>query len=211
MTWARSRLGASLSSQLASGMARGRPRAFDEREALEKAMQLFWSRGYERTALADLLVEMQISRQSLYDAFGNKRTLFIRAVEHYRDCHLQDGLALLSQDGSPLANVTAFVRFFERLASGERGCLVANAMVEVAPHDEEIGALLRDILERVETAIRLALERARARGELPESKSPLRLSRALASAVIGLAVTGKLRPGPTALRDVYSGTLSMLD
>lgn len=192
-------------------MQRGRPKGFDKRVALERAMQLFWRQGYEKTALAELLEEMGISRQSLYDTFGSKRSLFIRAIEHYRDEHLAQALALLARDGSALENVRAVVRFFERLSLGERGCLVANAMVEVAPHDDEIAELLSETLGLLETSMRIALERAKRAGELPEGKSPLRLSRALTSAVIGLAVTGKLRPGRTALRDVHAGTLAMLD
>jgi TetR/AcrR family transcriptional repressor of nem operon len=192
-------------------MRAGRPKAFDERVALEKAMQLFWLQGYERAALTDLLAAMGISRQSLYDTFGSKRALFIRSIEHYRDTQLAEAVALLAREGSPIANVSALVRFFERLASGERGCLVANAMVEVAPHDAEIAQLLQDTLELLQTSLRLSLERAQAQGELAQGKSPLQLSRAITNAVIGLAVTGKLRPGRTTLRDVYAGTLSMLD
>ncbi|MGH0029555.1 MAG: TetR/AcrR family transcriptional regulator [Myxococcota bacterium] len=192
-------------------MQRGRPRSFDKRDALERAMRLFWRQGYEKTALSELLDEMGISRQSLYDTFGNKRSLFVQSIEYYRDEHLAQALGLLAREGSPIGNVRAAVRFFERLALGEQGCLVANAMVEVAPHDEEIAELLSETLGLLQTSIRLALERAQRSGELSQGKSPLQLSRALTSAVLGLAVTGKLRPGRSALRDVHDGTLAMLD
>jgi TetR/AcrR family transcriptional repressor of nem operon len=194
-------------------MGAGRPKSFDEREALESAMQLFWVRGYEGTALADLLGAMGISRQSLYDTFGNKRELFIRVIEHYRDTQLAKALALLRQEGSPLENVKTVVRFFERLAADQRhcGCLVANALVEVAPHDEEIAGLLQDTLALLQSSVQRALEQAQGAGELAAGKSPLQLSRALTNAMLGLAVTGKLRLGPALLHDIYAGTLSMLD
>jgi TetR/AcrR family transcriptional repressor of nem operon len=194
-------------------MRAGRPKSFDEREALESAMQLFWVRGYEGTALAELLEAMGISRQSLYDTFGNKRELFIRVIQHYRDTQLAKALALLQQEGSPLENVKAVVRFFERLAADQRhcGCLVANALVEVAPHDEEIADLLQDTLALLQSSVQRTLKQAQEAGELAAGKSPPQLSRALTNAMLGLAVTGKLRLGPAMLRDIYAGTLSMLD
>jgi TetR/AcrR family transcriptional repressor of nem operon len=194
-------------------MPAGRPREFDETKVLERAMQYFWSRGYEGAALADLLDAMGISRQSLYDTFGNKRQLFIRSIEHYRAVHLSQALALLRAEGSQLENVKATMRFFERLAADRRcrGCLVANALVEVAPHDEEIAALLEETLDLLETEVKKALERARSNGELGDGKSPRVLARALTNAMIGMAVSGKLRRGPATLRDIYAGTLAVLD
>jgi TetR/AcrR family transcriptional repressor of nem operon len=194
-------------------MPAGRPKQFDEEAALESAMELFWRRGYEGSGLSELLSEMGISRQSLYDTFGSKRQLFIRAIEHYRATQLAQALALLERDGSRIENVKSVVRFFQRLAADRRcrGCLVANALVEMGPHDEEIAALLRDTLGLLQRALHRTLRKAQAHGELSETKSPLRLSRALVNAVIGLAVTGRLQPQTSALRDVYSGTLSMLD
>jgi TetR/AcrR family transcriptional repressor of nem operon len=194
-------------------MRAGRPKAFDERQALEQAMQLFWAQGYEGTGMSELLERMGISRQSLYDTFGNKRQLFIRAIGHYRDTQLSQALELLQQDGAQVENVKSVVRFFERLASDDRccGCLVANALVEVAPHDEEIADLLRETLELLRASIQRSLKQAQDAGELAPTKSPLQLSRAITNALLGLAVTGKLRLGRQTLRDVYAGTLSMLD
>jgi TetR/AcrR family transcriptional repressor of nem operon len=191
----------------------GRPKEFDERVALERAMNLFWQRGYAAVGLSDLLDEMRISRQSLYDTFGNKRELFIRTIQHYRSTQLAQALALLEREGSPIGNVKEVVRFFEHLASDARcrGCLVANALVEVGPHDAEIAALLGETLDLLRKSLQRALRRAQERGELPAGKSPLELSRALTNAMLGMAVTGKLRLGRSALRDIYSGTLSMLD
>jgi len=193
-------------------MAAGRPKGFDESEVLERAMQLFWSQGYEATGLAQLLDTMQISRQSLYDTFGNKRALFQRAIQHYRATQLTTALALLERPGSPKANVEAVASFFEQIAADQRGrgCLVANALVEVAPHDPELAALLEDTLGLLEAGVRKALEQARELGEIPADRSPRALARALTNALIGMAVTGKLRPGREALEDIRIGTMSML-
>ena len=191
----------------------GRRKEFDEDVALERAMNLFWERGYEAVGLAELLARMEISRQSLYDTFGNKRQLFIRTIEHYRATQLAGALALLERDGSPIQNVKDVVSFFEGLASDARcrGCLVANALVEVGPHDAEIAALLGETLELLRLSIERALEQAQRRRELAPGKSPLELSRALTNAMVGMAVTGKLRLDASALRQIYAGTLSLLD
>jgi len=194
-------------------MRAGRPKAFVEEEVLERAMNLFWLRGYEGVGLSELQEEMGISRQSLYDTFGSKRELFIRCIEHYKATQLTQALGLLDRERSPLANVRDVMRFFERLARDARcrGCLVANALVEIAPHDEEIAGMLAETLELLQGSIQRALQEAQARGELPPHKSPAQVSRALTNAAMGMAVTGKLPVGRARLRDIFAGTLSILE
>jgi TetR/AcrR family transcriptional repressor of nem operon len=191
----------------------GRPKQFDTEEVLQRAMELFWRTGYEAASLPDLLRAMGISRQSLYDTFGNKRELYVRAIEHYRATQLSQALGLLAEPGSPLENVRSVVHFFENLAADARcrGCFVANALVEMAPRDAEIAKFLHETLETLREEIERALRSAQACGELSERKSPQRLSRALANAMIGMAVTGRMDVGRAVLQDIYAGTLSMLD
>ena len=190
----------------------GRPKTFSERDAIEKALDIFWQRGYRGVGLTELLTGMGIARQSLYATFGNKRQLFIKTIQHYGDTRLAGALALLERDGSPTRNVKDVVRFFERLALDKRarGCFVANSLVEIGPHDREISALLAQTLGALEAAILKALRRARRLGELPPGRSPRALARALTNALIGLAVTGKLGQSKAAVDDIYTGTLAML-
>ena len=199
--------------QYAFRMPVGRPKSFDETEVLERAMDLFWECGYARLSVSELLAHMGISRQSLYDSFGSKRGLFLRAIHHYRNTQLTAALALLERDGPPLENVKAVMRYFEALANDRRcrGCLVANTLVELGPHDQEIAQLLQATLDLLRAGLEGALRAAQERGDLPPNKSPRELSRALLNSLIGLAVAGKLQLGPETYRDVYSGTLSMLD
>ena len=190
-----------------------RPRTFSEREALERALDIFWHRGYRGVGLTELLRGMGIARQSLYATFGNKRQLFIRTIQHYAATRLAGALALLERDGSPTRNVKDVVRFFERLALDKRArvCFVANSLVEIGPHDREIGALLAETLGALETAIQKELRRAQRLGEIPAGRSPRALARALTNALIGLAVSGKLGQSKAAVDDIYTGTLAMLD
>src|SRR4029450_13198507 len=133
----------------------GRPKGFSETDALEKALDLFWQKGYHGVNLPDLLSTMGIARQSLYDTFGDKRRLFIRTIEHYRNTRLAGALALLERPGAPSQNVKDLVGFFEQLplAQGARGCLVATSLVEVGPEDAEIRELLSQTLGLLEKSI----------------------------------------------------------
>jgi TetR/AcrR family transcriptional repressor of nem operon len=191
----------------------GRPKQFRREEALQQAMEHFWRFGYQAASLPDLLKAMGISRQSLYDTFGNKRALYIAAIEHYRATQLSQALALLGRKDSPIENVKAVVGFFHELAAdaGCRGCFVANAIVEMGSRDRELSRLLTDTLEQLRRGIEGALRKAQARGELASDKSPRQLSRALSNALIGMAVTGRLEGRRAELLGIYAGTLSMLD
>jgi TetR/AcrR family transcriptional regulator, transcriptional repressor for nem operon len=190
----------------------GRPKSFSEKEALEKALDVFWQRGYQGVGLTELLDEMGIARQSLYDTFGNKRQLFIKTIEHYRDTRLASALALFERDGSPVQNVKDVVRFFEQLALDKRarGCFVANSLVEVGSQDSEIRELLAQTLGLLENSISKALRGAQRAGELPAGRSPRAIARALTNALIGMAVTGKLGQNKSTVQDIYTGTLTML-
>ncbi|NNL65975.1 MAG: TetR/AcrR family transcriptional regulator [Myxococcales bacterium] len=195
-------------------MVAGRPRSFDELDVLERAMEIFWQRGYEAVGMADLCQAMGLSRQSLYGAFGNKRGLFIRCVEHYRTTRLSQALALLErEEASLLDRVRSVVGFFETLALDTRcrGCFVANTLVEMGPHDPEIERLLAETIELLRGSIETTLREARASGELAPGKDPVRLSYALMNAIFGLAVTGKLQLPDAAVHEIYAGTLSILD
>jgi len=176
-------------------------------------MEYFWRHGYHATGLTELLEHMGIARQSLYDTFGNKRTLFFRVIGHYRTTQLAQALAVLERDGSPLENVRAVLRFFRGLARDEscRGCLVANALVEMAPDDAEIAALLQETLEMLEKGVRRTLRRAQEVGELPADRSARQIARALTNSMIGIAVTGKLALSPSTIDDIYEGTVALLD
>jgi len=191
----------------------GRPKGFSEAAALEKALDIFWQRGYQGVGLTDLLNGMGIARQSLYDTFGSKRQLFIKTIEHYRNTRLAGALALLEREGSPTQNVRDVVRFFEQLALDKRarGCLVANTLVEIGSKDREIHELLAQTLGLLEKGIAKALRQAQREGELRAERSPRAIARALTNALIGMAVSGKLALSKSAVTDIYAGTLTMLD
>lgn len=162
--------------------------------------------------MSGLLAELGLGRQSFYDTFGSKRELFVRVIKHYRSTQLATVLQILDGREEPLGRVRAAVRFFQELANEQnmRGCLVANTLLEVSANDEELRALLTETLQLLEIAFRKALLAARHNGDLPASKSPRSIARALTNASIGLAVTGRLGPDDRVVADIYDGILAML-
>lgn len=190
-----------------------RPRSFRESAVLDIALGLFWSRGYQNVSIGDLTEASGVARQSLYNAFGNKRSMFVRVLAHYRATQLAPVLEVLRADGSPRQNVSKAFTAFRTLAAdnANRGCLVANTLVEVAPHDAEIAEMLQQTLTELEDAFVDALRRAREAGEIPAAKQPRPLARALVNAIMGLACSGRLALKPRHVADIYNGTLAILD
>src|SRR5712692_11429413 len=115
-----------------------RPRSFDEDAVLDQAVQLFWERGYEGTSLADLETHIGLGRQSLYNAFGDKQTLFLKALERYQRAVMEKVLAHLNASGAGLDAIRAFFKAtVESLtaAGPRRACLVANTILERGSQD----------------------------------------------------------------------------
>jgi TetR/AcrR family transcriptional repressor of nem operon len=190
-----------------------RPKAFDHEQALSAAMQVFWVKGFEATSLDDLLAAMKIGRQSLYDTFGDKRALFLAALERYReltDAYLRTCLA----DGPTVK--AAFRRLFMQVVDEpeghqRRGCLLVNTAVELAPHDPASARLVLGHQRAAERLFRRGLDLAQARGELGPERDTRALARYLVSALQGLRVMAKADPNKAALRDVVKVALGALD
>jgi TetR/AcrR family transcriptional repressor of nem operon len=149
-----------------------RPRSFDEDVVLDQAVQLFRERGYDGTSLADLETHLGLGRQSLYNAFGDKQTLFLKALERYQRGVAVGALANLNHPGAGLDAIRAFFRAnVESLTAPgpKRTCLVANTILERGSQDAD--ALLRCNHARAELqrALRRALAQAKTRGELAET------------------------------------------
>ena len=101
-------------------MTRGPRKQFDPTVALDRAMRLFWARGYAATGLAELLDAMEIGRKSLYDTFGNKRRLFLSCLDRYSATVLDGITEVLCRDGPPLENVRRTLAYIVR-QNGRRG------------------------------------------------------------------------------------------
>ena len=168
----------------------GRARAFDAEEALERAMTVFWSKGYDGASLSDLTEAMGISRPSLYAAYGNKEELFRKALERYGEGPSSYERVALAQ---PTARAVA-----EGLLRGAAdvqtdpatpaGCLAVLGSTYCADESSPIGKTLIAFRLAGHAAIRERFERARAEGDLPANADPNALTHYIGTVVCGMAV-----------------------
>jgi TetR/AcrR family transcriptional regulator, transcriptional repressor for nem operon len=178
-------------------LPRGRPRGFDTEAAVERAMGVFWSRGYHGTALPDLLRATKLSRGSLYAAFGDKHSLFLRALDRY----IGDALARIDVELAPrhppVDGLRAYLAgYVDRTsgANGRRGCLLVATAMELAGQDVEVGRRVANFFKAMEAKLADALSRAKMAGELADGVEPASAARTLVCFVEGLCVVGKTAP-----------------
>lgn len=191
-----------------------RVKEFDPEVALDRALDLFWRRGYEATSLADLVEHLGIGRASLYATFGSKHELYLKALERYLRTRTPNPVELLSQPGPALPAIRALVHQYVEGAIADRqrrGCFVLNTAIELAPADPEAARCVTAAWSAIETALSSALTRARAQGELAPSKDPRALARFLIVILQGLVVVGKGDPDPERLRDAAAQALAALE
>lgn len=181
-------------------MPRGRPRSFDMNAAVERAMDVFWSRGYHATALPDLLRATKLSRGSLYAAFGDKHSLFLRALDRY----IADALARMDVEfnagNDPVDGLQAYLAgYVERTSgsNGRRGCLLVATAMELAGRDADVGRRVARFFKAMEAKVTEALSRAKAAGRLADGIEPATAARVLVCFVEGLRVVGKTAPART--------------
>ena len=144
-----------------------RAKEFDREVVLERAMEFFWAQGYEAASMRDLLDAMQIGRQSLYDTFGDKHSLFLASLKHYYDRGMGSVVAQLS---APDGGLSAIEGYFEGTArrmctKPYRSCLLINSAIELAPHDPEVATIVNRFIKNLRKGFAKALEVAESKGE----------------------------------------------
>lgn len=191
-----------------------RPKEFIPEEALDKAMEVFWRRGYEATSIEDLVTAMDINRGSLYETFGDKHTLFLSCLDRYCDTVSGERFKLLDQPGPVLPTIRQFFMGLAKLAGTEaakKGCLVINSVMELAPHEKDTGERLATALAGIEEKFHRLLARAKEQGELHAHHHPRALARYLATMLQGGAVMLKAGASQRVMEDVVTTGLSVLD
>ena len=191
-----------------------RHKEFDSDEALHKAMEVFWSRGYEAASVQDLVKHMGINRQSLYDTFGDKHALYLRALDLYREVEGRKVFELLEQPGSVKKTLRLlFEGVIERALCDRqrRGCFMGNAMSELAGRCKETAARAGANMAAAEEAFYRALLRGKKEGELKHVRDLRAVARFLCSSMQGLVLTAKAIQDRKTLEDVVKVTLSVLE
>jgi len=168
----------------------GRPREFDPEEALDKALKIFWEKGYEGTSLSDLTESMGINRPSLYAAFGNKESLFRKALDRY--CEMA-GKIIQSALDEPTSRGVA-EKFLNTTAEclsnpcSPRGCMAVQSALACGAEADPVKQELISRRCATETKIRERMERAQVEGDLPASACPTALASFLATVTQGMSV-----------------------
>jgi TetR/AcrR family transcriptional repressor of nem operon len=192
--------------------AMGRTKQFDKQAALDGAMELFWAKGFHGTSMQDLVDNLGVNRQSLYDTFGGKHELFEAALERYRDLQSFPIRRALEQDG-PVGEVLRglFDGLITALIESDgKGCLMVNSTTELASQDEAVFGTCSANARQLEAAFTGLMVRAQQSGELPTDQSPVKLARFLLSTMNGLSVTAKATRDRKVLNDVVEVALSAL-
>jgi TetR/AcrR family transcriptional regulator, transcriptional repressor for nem operon len=190
-----------------------RPKEFDPRTALSAAVQVFWRNGYEKTSLDDLMAVMQVGRQSLYDTFGDKRELYLSALEAYRDS-TQAAMRRLFGSGHPVRGCFAALLFGivnESRAEHQQGCLLLSANLERNLDDKRIAHLVKTNQAEVEAIFENALRKAQRSGELAPDKDAGALARFFLATIQGMRSTARASSNRAALEQVARVALSTLD
>lgn len=186
---------------------------FSPDEALGKAMNAFWARGYEATSVQDLVDCMGINRGSLYATFGDKRALFLAALRRYDSVYRHDWVTALRQSRSPRQSIMAvFEEVIDAVLNGgsRDGCLLVNTALELSPHDPEIGAVVADALAEMEAFFRTMIEQGQSSGEIPGTVDAADTAGSLLGLFVGLRVLSRSRPEPALLRAVGAQANAML-
>ena len=178
---------------------------FDTEDVLMRAMNLFWRQGYQATSMTDLAKVMGLGRASIYNEFGSKHGLFVRALRHYDKVWRENWLADLTKSSSPRE---AILDVFEAaidacLADGSRdGCLLINTALELLPHDPEVADIVTRAFTEMEAFFRTSVERGKALGEIRDTVAEERTASTLLSLFIGLRVLVRSRPEEPLLRSI---------
>ena len=193
----------------------GRPRCFDEDEVLDAAMRVFWHKGYESTSLADLMEATGLHKGSLYQAFGDKHTLFIMALKRYIDnVKLEMSSVLLGAD-TAIKGMRAAMRKAVTMFSGKdgacHGCMILNSMVEKGQHDPELMKVLEGAFKTRMNIITQVVKACQQEGSMRKDWAAERIAAVIETTEAGLAATLKGPLTPEHAYAVIDDMLSMLE
>ena len=190
-----------------------RPREFEEGVVLDAAMECFWNRGYEATSMRDLVDKTGITGASLYNAFGDKRAIYQRALDRYVEGSVAARLARCEE----LPPLEAIVAFFDDIVSrsvedrSRKGCMLVNAALDVAPHDDEFQRIVAEVMTRIELFFRDCVQKGQAQCAITSTMSAEELGRHLLGVLLGVRVLARVRPDRILLEGVVRLAIELLD
>ena len=169
-------------------------KSFDEEAAIDSAMEVFWAKGFESASIADLIAQTGVNRGSLYNAFGGKRQLFVRALLKYDSVRRKTMLAELEALDDPRRAIRDFFAnaVANTLADTEhKGCFLINTIAESGSLDEQVQDIVANGLRELEGFFRRCIEVGQARGEIHKAIDPAAKASALLAMALSIRVLGR--------------------
>jgi TetR/AcrR family transcriptional repressor of nem operon len=189
-----------------------RPREFDEGAVLNAAVLCFWKQGYEATSVRDLVAQTGITAASLYNAFGDKRALYQKALDHYVEASIADRIRRCEA----LPPYQAIAAFFEDIVKrslndrDRKGCMLVNAALDVAPHDPGFRKVVAEVLIGIEAFFLACVRAGQSDGTMTRSLPAETLAQNLLGVLMGVRVLARVRPERALLEGVVAPALVLL-
>jgi TetR/AcrR family transcriptional repressor of nem operon len=190
-----------------------RPREFDEAAVLDAAIEKFWQCGYEATSVRDLADEMNIAGASLYNAFGDKRSLYVRALNRYLDQSFRERISRIEPSLPPREAIVAFLQEIVKRSltdNQRRGCMLVNSAIESAPHDVEFFDVVAVFLDEVERFFFRCVSKGQKDGTITKAHSAEDLSKSLLGILLGIRVLARVRPERKLLEGLLRPAFALL-
>ena len=191
----------------------GRSSEFDAAHALDQAMDVFWQKGYADTSIDDLVRATGVSRYGIYGTFGNKRDLFLAALDRYAQMTAGVVQRQLRQPDASLPQIKGYFDDIMRLSNAkwvELGCMICNTAIEVAPQDEQIATTVQGYLTNQTAVFAKALKNAKAKGELPATLDHRARGLELTGVLMGLVVFARAGMGRKTLKNYIDTVIASL-
>jgi TetR/AcrR family transcriptional repressor of nem operon len=186
-----------------------RTKGFDEREALRKILSLFWEKGYFQSSMEDILKAGGISKQSIYDTYGNKKDLFLKTLVLYREetvALIEDQVKQrLAKGGSTLDIIHDLV-----FHQDGRGCLAINSMLEFRDTDADVKCEIDSLLAFTKEIIKALISVGQERGEITSLMSGEHITEVLMNARTGFQVGQDYKMSPEELNNIANWTIDLI-
>lgn len=191
-----------------------RKKEFDEDRLLDKAVALFWDKGYHATSAQDLVDGLGINRSSLYNTYTDKRTLFTKSLRQYQAKNTNAVLSMLKNVVDAQEAISQILHGVIKESEEDtlaKGCFMVNTAVELSSHDKEIGALVTENNQSVEDAFARTIEKGQADGQFTKAKDARALARFVFSTISGLRVSARAGADKQTLEDIVQVALLALN
>ena len=190
-----------------------RPRTFNESKVLNAVVEAFWTRGYEGTSTRDLVKCTGLSQPSLYNAFGDKRSLYRRSLEHYLECSVRDRIRRLEVlPNAGMAITEFFAEVLKRTLTDplHRGCLLVNSALESSADDVDLRQVVADELETIRGFFKGRLQAYKTLDGMAVGIEASQGANHLLSVLLGIRVMARVNPDPACLTEAIGTALSNL-